>query len=187
MQHFQLVSDPGTHNYKEALVSVLWCWEIQQAFHCPWQFLVPGKVMTPDDTCMDEEAERFAAKLELIRVASFRQVQGYSNQLEAMTRFCYPRLKITSFTMPETFHVRPINTNEVRGTKKGEIQDVSYLINIITRVETPILPDRPTTVRMLSLGLDQGAVGCAGAAFMMFHLGLMVRVARNHHTHPGIV
>ena len=49
VHHFNLVSDPGQHNYRECLVSVNWCWEISQGMHCPWQHLAPGKVLTPLD------------------------------------------------------------------------------------------------------------------------------------------
>ena len=87
VRHFNLVSDPGHHNYKECLVSVLWCWEVSQAMHCPWQYLVPGKALTPlDFPDMDPELCRYAARHKLERVASFRQIQGYSNQLRVMSR-----------------------------------------------------------------------------------------------------
>ena len=78
MNHFHLVSDPGTHNYQELLVSILYNWETNQAFHCPYQFLAPGKVLTPDDCTMDDELCTWVAKKTIERVAAFRQLQGYS-------------------------------------------------------------------------------------------------------------
>ena len=77
VHHFCLVSDPGHHNYKECLVSLLWCWELNQGMHCHWQHLVPGKILTPLDATMDEELARYAARPKLERVVSFRQLQGY--------------------------------------------------------------------------------------------------------------
>ena len=78
VNHFHLVSDPGCHNYQEVLVSVLYNWETDQAFHCPWQFLVPGKQLTPEDCDMDEEMWGYNHKHKLTRVAAFRQLQGYN-------------------------------------------------------------------------------------------------------------
>ena len=86
MWHFNLVSDPAKHSYKETLVSLLWCWEVRRCMHCPWQLLVPGKVITPHEvTDMSEHLQHCAARQKLERVASFRQLQGYSNQLRVMT------------------------------------------------------------------------------------------------------
>ena len=55
MNHYNLVSDPGRHSYKECLVSLLWCWEVQQGMHLPWQYLKPGKMLTPLDCDMDDK------------------------------------------------------------------------------------------------------------------------------------
>ena len=91
VHHYCLFSDPGTHSYKECLVSLLWCWEINQGMHCPWQHLLPGKMLTPDEAHMDEREMAFAARQKLERVASYRQLQGYSNQLRVMSRYSRPR------------------------------------------------------------------------------------------------
>ena len=142
--------------------------------HCPWQHIVPGKVMTPLDAYMDEALARYAAKQKLDRVASYRQIQGYSNQLRVMTRYCQPRVTIKSFELPPGFNVRPIKGNEGRKTERGEHQDVSYIVDKETGTRTPILPPVRQPVRMLTLGLDQGSIGSAGCAFLMFFLHYMV-------------
>ncbi len=46
VHHYNLVSDPGTHSYKEVLVSLLWTWEISLGMHTPWQHLKPGSTLT---------------------------------------------------------------------------------------------------------------------------------------------
>ena len=179
--HFNLVSDPGQHSYKECQVSVLWCWEIDQAMHCPWQHLKPGKVLTSLDIDMDEDLRCWASKHKLERVASFRQLQGYSNQLKVMSSSDSP-VTLASFQLPDSFHVRPVKANEGRKTVQGDHEDVSFKVNKETGVRTPILPPEPIKVRLLKLQLDQGSIGCAGAAFCMFYLHLMVmaKFAKTH-------
>ena len=177
VHHFCLVSDPGHHNYKECLVSLLWCWELNQGMHCHWQHLVPGKILTPLDATMDEELARYAARQKLERVASFRQLQGYSNQLRAMTRYSRPRrVTLQSFALPQNFHIRPVTQNEGRKTVRGEHQDVSYIVHKETGVRTAILPAEPIKVLLLVLGLDQGSIGSAGGAFLLFYLRYMVQI-----------
>lgn len=89
------------------------------------------------------------------------------------------RVTLKSFEMPGNYHVRPVSEDEERKTyveDDGERrQHVSYFVNIQTQLRTLILPNEKETLRMLLLGLDQGAVGCAGAAFMMFKREAMVK------------
>jgi hypothetical protein len=178
VHHFNLVSDPGMHNYKECLVSVLWCWEIEQAMHCPWQHLKPGKVLTPlEVTDMDVDLCRYAARHKMERVASFRQLQGYSNQLRVMSSgpgSRGPPVTLATFKLPDSFHVRPVTANESRKTVQGADEDESFIVDNRTGVRTPILPPQPIKVPLLTLQLDQGAIGCAGAAYCMFFLAMMI-------------
>ena len=85
-KHFQLVSDPATHSYRDTLVSAAWCWENHIAVHTEWQFLKPGKVITPVDFPeLSPDQYRWAFKSKLERIASFRQCQGYSKQIRELT------------------------------------------------------------------------------------------------------
>ena len=143
--------------------------------HCPWQHLKPGKVLTPHEVeDMDPILAGYAARNKLERVAAFRQLQGYSNQMKLMTSDTEsedPPKTLASLKLPDIFHVRPVKQTESRKTVRGAHEDVSFIVNIETRVRTPILPpDRNIYVPLLTLQLDQGAIGCAGAAFCMFHL-----------------
>ena len=174
VHHYCLFADPGTHSYKECLVSLLWCWEINQGMHCPWQHLLPGKMLTPDEAHMDEREMAFAARQKLERVASYRQLQRYSNQLRVMSRYSRPRVTLASFKLSDNFHVRPVTAQEGRKTERGEHQDISYIVNKETGVRTAILPAVRIAEPLLVLGLDQGSPGMAGGAFMMFYLHLMV-------------
>ena len=73
-----------------------------------------------------------------------------------------------------SFHVRPVKRNESRKTVQGHHQDVSFIVDQETGVGTPILPPEPIKVRLLTLELGQGSIGCAGAAFVMFFSHSMV-------------
>ncbi len=126
---------------------------------------------------MDEQTIDFAARQKLTRVASYRQIQGYSKQLFLMTRNSTPRVSVPSFALSEDFTVRPVAANEGRKTVTGANRDISYIVNKDTNVRTPILPpvleDAPfnlVMVPLLVLMLDQGSPGEAGVAFMMFFL-----------------
>ena len=57
--------------------------------------------------------------------------------------------------------------NHSRKTVQGHHQDVSFIVDQETSVGTPILPPESIKVRLLTLELDQGSIGCAGAAFVM--------------------
>jgi len=173
--HFDLVSDPGHHSYKECLVSVLWCWEVQLGMHTPFQVLTPGRILTPLDAEMDDELMRHAARHKLERVASWRQIQGYSNQLKSLTLlFSRPVKTIQYFELPDTFNLEPVAPGEARATQSDAQEDVCYKVNIATRQRTRILPPGRIRVPLLTIGLDQGSIGSAGGAFMMFWLHLMV-------------
>ena len=173
-----MVSDPGMHSYKECLVTVLWCWEIGQGMHMPWQDLVPGKTLTPADADMDEEELKYAAKHTLERVAAWRQLQGYSNQLRRVTS---NHKTMQSFDMPEDSNVRALEPNEKRVTSRGPHQDVAYIVDTEGK-KRKILPSAPT-IPLLVLGLDQGGVGAAGCSFVQLALsynvsGLVLKTVR---------
>ena len=141
VRHYNLVCDPGHHSYKECMVSVLWCWQLQTAMHAPFQIIVPGKILTPLDVDMDNEMQQYAARHKLERVAAWRQIQGYSNQLRALTsKYSRPPVTIEYFKLPETFHKRAVRADEGRVTQRGPLQDVSYIRNRSTGELTPILP-----------------------------------------------
>ena len=97
---------------------------------CPWQSLVPGKILTPLDVDMDEEMACYAARHKLERVALWRHIQGYSNQLRALTRYWRPPVTIKRFAMPEDFQIRLVKANEGRLSVQGPHQDVSYIANL---------------------------------------------------------
>ena len=125
---------------------------------------------------IDEDVEllNYTARHKLERVASFRQLQGYSNQMRAMSAKSDHTVTLVSFKLPAGFHLRRVKANEARKTLRGDHEDVSYIVDTETGARTPILPPERIKVRLLNLQLDQGSIGCAGAAFCMFFLHMMM-------------
>ena len=164
VNHWNLVADPGHHNYKECLVSLVYSWEQDNGCYPPWQWLKPGKHLTPLDANMDDSIAVHAAGKKLDRVAAYRQVQGYSQQLHEITR---GQLGIDNFDVPENVHVRPVEANETRIVEVGE-QDIAYIVDKDTQRRLQVLPDDYTTALLLVLMLDHGTIGAAGVAYGMF-------------------
>ena len=160
-----MVSDPGMHSYKECLATVLWCWEVGQGMHMPWQHLPPSKTLMPADADMDERTLGYAAQNKLQRVAAYRQLQGYSNQLKKTTK---GRLTLESMKLPEDANVRSLKPNEKRQTHKTPHQDVAYIVDAAGK-RHKVLPSA-TRLPLLVLGLDQGRIGTAGCSFVQFAL-----------------
>jgi len=82
--HWNLMSDPGMHSYKECLVSVLYSWELNLGCFPNWQYLLPGKQITPKDCNMMSEVKPYAARAKCERVASYRQLQTKINKNNKM-------------------------------------------------------------------------------------------------------
>ena len=85
-------------------------------------------------------------------------------------------MTLQSFALPQNFHIRHVTANEGRKTVRGEHQDVSYIVHKETGVRTAILPAEPIKVLLLVFGLDQGSIGSAGGAFLLFDLRYMVQI-----------
>jgi hypothetical protein len=139
----------------------------------PWQHILPGKALMPSDAEMDADELKYAARRRLERVAAWRQMQGYSNQLRCVTRHSNPPVTMASFPMPDNATVRPVNAGERRCVERGRHQDVAYIVDQ-AGVRHAVLPPAPIKIPLLVLGLDQGGVGSAGCAFMPFALNYNV-------------
>ena len=74
---------------------------------------------------MDPELVTHAGRKKLDRVASFRQVQGYSAQLFHVTN---GRVDLSFFELPNGYEVRPVAQHETRKTKVGILEDESYIV-----------------------------------------------------------
>ena len=171
------------HSYTEVLVSIMYCWEINQAMHCPFQILPPGKNLTPSDVVEpSDQWLHYASRHKLTRVSAFKQLESLGNQMRVMAKWTQPGLTLQSFTLPPSFNVRPTGAREGRNTKiietdiegRRTTRQVSYIVDLRTAVETAVLPPEAINVRLLTLQLDQGAIGGAGCAYCMFHRHMMM-------------
>ena len=109
--HLTLVADPGTHSYKDCLVSVAFSWENNYGCYPPWQHLLPSKFLLPGEANMYADIEQLAADGKLERVATYRQMQGLSNQIRHLTS---GKLTIDDFSMPPDSQVRALEPGEER-------------------------------------------------------------------------
>ena len=157
--HWNFISDPGHHSYKECLVTILYSWETHGGCYPPWQFLMPGKYVTPMDCNLDDDLVPAAAEMKLERVATYRQLQGYSAQLH---RTSGGALCIDDFNIPEGAVVRPTTPNERR--------EGNTIVDNDSGERSEVLPLAITRCRLLVLMLDMGSIGTAGVAFAAFKL-----------------
>ena len=166
LHHWNLVADPGNHSYKSIMAAVLYGWEQEEACFPPFQILLPGKGgVTPFDCELEDDMFQGALEMKLERVASYRQLQAYSNMIFQVTR---GMLTLNDFHLPQSCCVRPVQHNEMRqSVQEGNII-VAYIRNNDTGERRVVLPQDVSRVRMLILGLDEGSVGTAGVAAAAF-------------------
>ena len=86
--HLTLVADPGSHPYKEYLVSVAFSWENNYGCYPPWQHLLPPKILLPTEAANEEKLDK---------VATYRRLQCLSNQTRQLIS---GKLTIDDFSMP---------------------------------------------------------------------------------------
>ncbi len=171
VNHFCIVADPGSHSYKDCLVSLAWSWEAQQGVYPPWQELKPGRRVLDSEANLDSQMEalRLAHKFE--RVSAYRQIQGISHQIYHMVR---KRHAIDAFQLPAGSNVRPVTQEEARVTVSDASGNHVFIRNRETGVAMRVLPVGLINVMLLLLQLDQGSIGAAGVAFLEYFLGWMV-------------
>ncbi len=75
--HLNVVADPCTHLYREAMHAALWCWEANEACFSELQWVLPGKCGVAIFVCEFEDVMvQMALETKLERVATYRQLQG---------------------------------------------------------------------------------------------------------------
>ena len=102
--HFNMVADAATHSKKEMFVATLWSWQNDLAAYGDVQLLQPGDIVLPDEQDMTDRIALMAAERRLQRVATYRQLQAYSNILHQARG---GRLTLDSFRLPANVDARP--------------------------------------------------------------------------------
>jgi len=83
--HFNMVADAATNSKKEMFVATRWSWQNDLAAYGDVQLLQPGDIVLPDEQDMTDRIALMAAERRLQRVATYRQLQAYSNILHQAT------------------------------------------------------------------------------------------------------
>ena len=148
-------------------MSLAYTWELDLGAYPAWQYLKPGKDMTPLDCDMEDDISDIAARRKLERVASYRQLQGYSNQIHQLSK-C--QLTIDDFSLPSNCHVREVTADEGRKTEVIHGRNVTFIVDKHSDERLQVLPHDLVNVRLLTLGLDHGSIGAGGCAFGTYHL-----------------
>ena len=171
MRHWNLVADPGTHSYKDIMPSVLYGWQVNMACFPPFQHLLPGKAVTIYDAELEEDLAPLAAERKLERVATYRQLQGYSMKISCITKGV---LSLADFTMPQSCCLDPVQRDEFRFTvDQGNIR-LAFIKNKVTGETRAVLPPDVEDILTLILGLDEGSIGTAGVAGGSFKMKAML-------------
>ena len=165
--HWNLVADPGTHSYKDIVPPVAYSWEINVACYPPYQHLIPGKLVTSFDCELAEDMVPLAEERKLERVATYRQLQGYSNQIRWASD---DKLALKDFRPPTSCSLDPVQRNEFRYSVEQGSMRLSFIKNKTTGAIRAVLPAEVETVKTLILGLDEGSIGTAGVAAAAFKM-----------------
>ena len=72
INHYCVVADPGSHNYTDCLVSLVWSWEAELGVYPPWQVLKPGRTVLAGEATLDSEMELLRSTRKLERVSAYR-------------------------------------------------------------------------------------------------------------------
>ena len=82
---------------------------------------------------------------------------------------------LDEFDLPDAANVRPTDQDESRIVVPDAASgtDTAYMVDRASGERLQVLPADCTKVPLLTLMLDQGSIGTAGAAFSIFHQGKM--------------
>jgi len=174
VEHINLVSDPGTHDGREMLLSAAYSWQRDEATMARVQYLTPGKDVTHAEyDTLPDIVESLRAAGKLTRVPAFRQLQGVSHQTCLLTG-----RPLWEYAAPEGVYTRApaaagtwVRTIEPRGAT-----DCAVWTDTTTGAQHEALPASVTIVPLVTLGYDQGGIGAAGAAFAELHMRILLFV-----------
>ena len=169
--HWNVVADPGTHAYKDCLVSLIYSWELNAGCYPKWTQLLPGKSLAPGEVDLLSCTEEARRNNKLERVSAFRQLQGLSHQINLVSG---GRLTLDSFSAPELSTLRAVEHNERRILIARGGQDLHLIENTVTGDTIEVLPLSVTDVMLCNMMLDQGSPGAAGVAFASGYLCKMI-------------
>ena len=124
-----------------------------------------------DDASMADNIAIIAARNKLEHVASYRQLQGTPHELHLLSG-----RTLDDFDLPAAANVRPTDQSESRivvpDAESG--RDLSYIVDRTSGERRLVVPHDCAKVPLVTLMLDQGSIGAAGAALSIFPQGKML-------------
>ena len=166
--HLNIVADAATHNNKEVFVGAAYSHEKNNGTYPPFQYITPGKLITPFEQDLGDAMLRLSAQGKLERVAAFRQLQALSHMSFQVTG-----RNLWDYTAPG-LQLRPVALGEVRILRSQGGRQRAFLVNVADKQLTAVLGEGLEEFPLLVAGLDQGSVGAAGMAFAEYQMQAMV-------------
>ena len=167
---WSIVADPATHSKQEVLGTLIYSWEIGIAAHGDLQYLPMSKRLLSSEIDLPEHLGSLLAQERVERLASYRQLQAFSNVLANVGVVD----GLDYFFLPSDYNLRPPTASELRVVVQGR----AYLAERDAMMgEVPVLPASALASAqghpLLVLSLDQGSIGAAGVGFAE-SLGMMI-------------
>lgn len=141
----------------------MYSWENDLAAYADTQMLTRGKVVLASETDLQDDIWQIMGTTRIQRVASFRQIQGISNQLRTLTNGRIA--SIDDMKLPPSVHIAPTDAHETRVVRRGITSDAAFVVDTTANTFKQVLPDDLDDVPLLTCGIDQGSIGCADHSF----------------------
>ena len=170
-----IVADPSVYQGQETVVGLIYSWLVKKAAYGMVQVLPSGKHLDPYEFEMNEELRARVLARKLERLSALREWQGISNMLLQHTR-----KSIDDFRMPSDTLVGRLKPGYTRlvVTSDPSINREWIVNDSDTSGELLAVPDAcdPGELNQLTVQLDSGSIGRAGAAYCTNQLGYNVFV-----------
>ena len=168
VKHVNIISDASRFSGRDTLVSIAYSVENDAAAYLNNQFLKCGKILGPDDLLLETSVEVLAAKRKVQRLASYCVLQALSNQLKWLTS---QKTTLASFDYSSdaalAFAVKPLEPGILRIVQRDPSDNITgvYIQNKMSGELTKINLATAPSIRVLSLGMDQGPTNLALASY----------------------
>ena len=161
---FMVAADPSGYAGQNTLVGLVWSWEQRLAAYGPVQILPASHLILPSEIYLSDTVKELMRRRGLERVAAYREWQGISALVKQTTSY-----GLDDFAIPDKVCLRRVEDSEVRVVDTSDPNHfTAYIVNRDTQETTELLPDGvdPGSFRQLTIQLDSGSIGRAGACFV---------------------
>ena len=158
---------------EDTTASIFYCWEVNSAATGVTCVTLAGKLPNPwEFDYLSEDVMARMAHRKVERYKSFKEWRTMSFIIKQ-----YTGKALDDFDIPSTCQMRPQRAGEVR-IKRSEGNIDRFVLRNEAGIELDILPlsEDPGQWNQLTVGLDSGSVGRAGAAFARHRLSMFIHV-----------